>query len=178
MENYCLLYGITQFTETASAHYKMHITLINREGSQNIGTGLQRNMLHLLRLARAEVMVCKGSHIKVTQKWVGWGCRLQSCHLQGDLCLKAHLNFPPPGWREKVWPLSIYHDQGFSQVQHAACSHMLSLPLRRTSGLPVCVRIHKCLYSHLDQDLSDPTDPGQMGNLGPEGRKFPAQGLT
>lgn len=48
----------------------MHITLINREGSQNIGTGLQQNMLHLLRLARAEVMVCKGSHAKVTQKWV------------------------------------------------------------------------------------------------------------
>lgn len=66
----------------------MHITLINREGSQNIGTGLQQNMLHLLRLARAEVMVCKGSHAKVTQKWVEWGC---SPAISRETCAQRHI---------------------------------------------------------------------------------------
>lgn len=45
MENYCLLYGITQFTETASAHYKLNITLIIREGSLSTGTRVQQNTL-------------------------------------------------------------------------------------------------------------------------------------
>lgn len=70
----------------------MNITLIIREGSQNNGTGLRQNMLHLLRLARPEVMVCKGNHTKVTKKWIGWGRRLQCRHLQEDLCSKAHLH--------------------------------------------------------------------------------------
>lgn len=49
-ENYCLLYGITQFTETASAHYKLNSTRIVREGSQGHSTGTQQNLLHLLSL--------------------------------------------------------------------------------------------------------------------------------
>lgn len=175
MENYCLLYDITQFTETASARYKMNITLIIREGSQNNGTGLRQNMLHLLRLARAEVMVYKGKPYKGNEE-VDWP-RVQAAipPSPGRPVLTGTLALPSSMWKGEGMtsmylprPRLLLSAEQVPPGWHAACSHMLSLPVQRTSGLPGCVRIHKCLSLHLDQGLSVPTDPEQMGNLGPE----------
>lgn len=195
MENYWLLHGITQFTETASAHYKVSITLISL---------LERAAEHRHSLPQS-LLVCRllwpgsCSQHKGNKKWPGEGRgrRLHStAAVSGKVC--ALRQWSPTAALRHTWVSFQQAEGGRSdlyvstspsspfcrlcfQALHAACSHKC-YPTDSLREDQVCLGVSEptsasiCIWVRASQSLLALS--WRESPWAHERREAPAQGLT
>lgn len=163
MENYSLLYGITQFTETASTHYKLSITLTSpSESSQSTAKAggktrspgwASRWLADCFQYKRAE-----GDWLSVHSAVLpppGRSVLKGALELPSGKLKEEEISVPPP----RPSPLPVK----WCVLPDLTCCllpYVLSLLTHQGRfGLAKCVRIHKCLCLHLDQGHSVTTGP-------------------